>query len=270
MSTDISLAGRLAHIQAAVTAPQKVRDGEGGPSFAAYLKTEHPLREAEIKHQAMRAHYEATAPLRDKMFATHQAIRDIFTDIGLPIIDHIELKRLGNGQIAVNGWGMGEFVSHPQKKFIEAVMNGTVPGLENESQKIAELLAQVDSIAEQLNTISQAVGEQFGVTLEIKHALLSEGFFMGTEYTDRIQKDARELAMKQPEAFQAFRESLGDELGKLHFSQLYSRFYFSAVTLAHMPQQYRSYFDMPDQPFLSAPPPDMSVAVNRMPVSFFN
>jgi len=228
------------------------------------------MSEAEKIRHAERAQYEASAPLIHKIGDILKSVRDVFVDIGLPIVDQIELKRMANGQIVVKGWGMGVYASHPQKKFIEAVMNGTVPGLEKESRKIAELFAQMDSIGEQLDAISEKVRELSGVTLEVSNGMLKEGFFMGAEHTDRIQKDARELAMKEPEAFKNFRASLGDELEKLHFSQVYSRFYFAAVTLPQIPQEYRAYFDMPEKPLLDYRPQDMSVALNRLPVSFFN
>lgn len=220
--------------------------------------------------EAKRALHMATEGLHAQKGEIVQKIRDVFVDMGMPIIDAVHLKRSPSGHINISGWGKGAYVSHPQGKFIEAVINGKIPQLAEQSEKLQGLLDDMDQNEANVLKITDNMEEKYGVTLDRHSGWLDHGFTFAVEHTSRIGQTARKLTTDFPNEFKAFKESLGSELNDLHSEQVYSRFYFAAVTLPQIPEIYLEYFDTPDKPILNRKVEDVSTEIYRLPPEAFN
>jgi len=206
------------------------------------------LKETErtAQYEAMQEFARKSSANAEQMGAALSQMRQLFADMGVPIIDMVEIGRSSDGAFHIKGWGKGEAVSHPQAKFLEAILNGQAPGLEELSAKVVDLIDKVEALFAQSQDLREdyapLTGRSLGDDYQRLDSIFDAHFIMGTEHTDQIKNEARELSMRFPEHFQAFKDSQGAELGKLGFDQILSRYYFDTVMLPKLQQALPDYF----------------------------
>lgn len=250
------------------TSPPEIRDGHDGENFSQHLRpvpedarpatfatlidprgADFLLKETEraAQYEVMQEFARKSSANAEQMGDALFQMRQLFADSGVPIIDMVQIERSPDGTYHVNGWGKGENVSHPQAKFLEAILNGKAPGFEELSEKVIALIDKVETLFAQ----SQDLREQYqplvgdmnlGYGGQHYDSVFDANFIMGAEHTDQIKGEARKLSMRDPEGFQAFKDSLGDELGKLSFDQLLSRYHFDTVLLPKLQNSLLDYF----------------------------
>lgn len=245
----------------------KAFEGRGGEQFAQHLEpvpknalpptfatlidprgANYLLKENEraTQHGAMQEYGRKSSAKGEEMGLALAQMRQLFADIGVPIIDMVNVSRSPDGTFHVKGWGKGEAVSHPQAKFLEAILNGTAPGFEELSKKIAASIEKVENLFAESQDLHEEYAPLVGGALDAewqrKDSIFDTHFVMGTEHSSQIKGEARKLSMKFPEQFQAFKDSLGDELGKLSSEQLLSRYHFDTVLLPKLQKDLPDYF----------------------------
>lgn len=187
------------------------------------------------------AHHEATYPLHMKIGAAFGDIRAAFEDIGLEWVDMIQIKQTADGTFSVSGWGIGETVSHPQGRLIEAIFNGEIPRFSETTEKIHGLIQNIEGWFGQVQDLSEDYAKQTGEPFIRKASIFTDNLVIGAEHLSRQEATARQLSFDKPEAFKRFRASLGSELEKLTDRQVLSRFYFDAATKPTLPDDLLPY-----------------------------
>lgn len=247
--------------------PAKAYEGRSGAQFAQHLEpvpkdglpavfatlidprgADFLLKENEraAQHEAMQEFGRKSSANGEDMGLVLEQMRRFFADMGVPIVDMVDISRSPDGTYHVKGWGKGEAVSHPQAKFLEAILNGQAPGLEELSAKVVDLIDKVEALFAQSQDLREnyapLTGRSLGDDYQRLDSIFDAHFIMGTEHTDQIKKEARELSMRFPEHFQAFKDSQGAELGKLGSDQILSRYYFDTVMLPKLQKALPDYF----------------------------
>jgi len=183
----------------------------------------------------------------EQMGAALAQMRQLFADSGVPIIDMAQIARSPDGTFHVKGWGKGVDVSHPQAKFLEAVLNGKAPGFEELSKKIAASIEEIEKLFAGMQDLREEYqplvgGVNLGYDGQHFDSIFDTHFVLATEYTGQVKGEARKLSMRDPEGCQAFKDSLGAELGKLGSDQILSRYYFDTVMLPKLQKAMPDYF----------------------------
>ena len=267
MTTSVDQATTLLQTVSAAS-PPKIRDGHGGENFSQHLRpvpedarpasfatlidprsADFLLKETEraAQYEVMQEFSVKSSFKAEQMGAALAQMRQLFADSGVPIVDMAQITRSPDGTYHVKGWGKGENVSHPQAKFIEDVLNGKAPGFEELSKKIAASIEDVEKLFAEMQGLREEyqplVGDvNLGYDGQHFDSIFDTHFVLATEHTGQVQNEARKLSMRGPEGFQAFKDSLGGELGKLSSEQLLSRYHFDTVLLPKLHKALPEYF----------------------------
>lgn len=225
-----------AYVQAAQTRAQET--ASTSPTVADSPASNSASEPYPIRQVLMNETY----PLHMEIGEMLQQLRDLFDDIGMPIIDGFQLQQMPDGQFKVEGWGKGVTVSHPQKDVLEAILNGKIPELSEQSEKIGKLIDKMENLFGRIRDIDEKNAPLIGREYMHKHSTFKDGVNVASLYSGQVQDDARELSMKFKDKFQAFKSSLGDELDKLDYTQVLSRFYFETVTKPNLPEIYDAFY----------------------------
>jgi len=249
------------------TSPAKAFEGRGGAQFAQHLEpvpkdalpavfatlidhrgADFLLKENEraAQHEAMQEYARKSSANGEDMGLVLEQMRRLFADMGVPIIDMVDISRSPDGTYRVKGWGKGEAVSHPQSKFLEAVLNGKAPGFEALSEKVADAIKKVEALFAEYQDLRAEYAPLVGGALDTEYqrfdSIFDSHFVMASEHTSQVQDEARALIRRDPEHFQAFKDALGGELGKLSYDQLLSRYHFDTVMLPKLQKALPDYF----------------------------
>lgn|GEM_PF-1221826 len=211
------------------------------------LKETERTAQYEAQREVMLEFWDKSSFKAEQMGAALAQMRQLFADSGVPIIDMAQIMRSPDGTYHVRGWGKGESVSHPQAKFLEAILNGKDPGFEELSKKIAASIEDIEKLFAQMQGLREEYqplvgGVNLGYDGQHFDSIFDTHFVLATEHTGQVQGEARKLSMRDPEHFQAFKDSLGDELGKLSSEQLLSRYHFDTVMLPKLQKALPDYF----------------------------
>lgn len=180
----------------------------------------------------------------DKIGDALYDLRRAFSDAGMSIIDAVKFTKSANGDFGISGWGKGVEVSHPQGKFIEAVLNGKAPGFEDLTEQAKVLFEKIETLYAELQDIEEKNAELTGRDFVRRESFFDGGgVIMSTETTNAVSGVARKLAGANPAAYAAFRDRLGAELELLTENQILSRFHFNETRLADLDARLRDYFD---------------------------
>jgi hypothetical protein len=240
MINEIASGNRFIEIKAN---PQEARPLEGQgekPVFSTFLRSTDQGRNLE-RIQAQRKLSLKAGPLHKKIGNALMEMRKLFADAGMPIIDMVNFKRSPNGAFKIRGWGKGVPVSHPQAKFIEAILNGTAPRFAGLTDKVTALVDKMENLFGQVQDLKEDGAQLSGKMFFRKSSFFDGNVTMGSEHLDHIQGEAKTLSLNEGALFGKFKKSLGVELDMLSYEQILSRFHFSAVILPDLGEEFRAY-----------------------------
>jgi len=236
---------------------------EGKPSFSAFLKaydiqpvdqsaslTSPPVSKEVLtdvllnpsKMQSQRATtLEYNSMIQDVSEASI-VVGQLFANAGMPFIDAVKIDQTPMGTFKISGWGKGVPVSHPQAKFIEAVLNGQAPGYADLTDKINSQIEKIETLFSKSQDFLEENSELLDKPFTRQDSIFDESLILGSEYLSTVEGAARKLSWSQSGRFDAFKASLGSELEKLTDRQVLSRFHFNTVTLPTLQGEFGAFF----------------------------
>ncbi|MEG3617877.1 hypothetical protein V5T82_05370 [Magnetovibrio sp. PR-2] len=179
--------------------------------------------------------------------------RNNFGKLGMPIIDMFRLT-FSNGTFNATAWGQNMKtheaypIDHPQEKYIEAAMNGSIPEFAEFAREQKGLLETLNNLQMEMRKLSAASAELHGNTYKGPTGdLFSDAIVFGVDVDPNLLEDARDLARWNPDELDRFKENLGGDLKMMSSKQVLQRYYFETVTKKDMPDIFRQFFDDVEQ-----------------------